>query len=301
MAIVGIDGTLRQDLGLPSDAWGPDLSADGDRVFLLTRSMDVVHCFGCGNPGAWPAVVPVGQTSGIYICCDIDGFGQAAWSPDGRQLAYQHTGKDGNVDVYVVPVVDDGSGMSGSNARRLTTDPAVDGWPAWSPDGTTIYYTNDGATAADTSGFSETQEIWRVPATGGTPQRLTDNAASDLQPDVAADGTVVYWEGGEIRTMAADGTRQQRIAAIPSDIGYNPRWSPDGSKIAVLQYDASKRALFDPAIRRDADLALLRVVVVDVATGDTTTVGPRVASFFNPVSWTPDGTALLINRYDDGP
>ena len=301
MAIVGIDGTLRQDLGLPSDAWGPDLSADGDRVFLLTRSMDVVHCFGCGNPGAWPAVVPVGESSGLYICCDTDGFDQAAWSPDGSQLAYQRTGKDGNVDVYVVPVVDDGSGMSGSNARRLTTDPGVDGWPAWSPDGTTIYYTNDGATAADTSGFSETQEIWRVPATGGTPQRLTDNTEADLQPDVAADGTVVYWEGGEIRTMAADGTGQHRLAGIPSHIGFNPRWSPDGSKIAVLQYDASKRALFDPAIRQDADLALLRVVVVDVATGDTTTVGPRVASFFNPVSWTPDGTALLINRYDDGP
>ncbi len=166
---------------------------------------------------------------------------------------------------------------------------------------TTIYYTNDGGTGADSDGFSETQEIWRVPATGGTPQRLTDNAEADLQPDVAADGTVVYWEGGEIRTMAADGTGQHRLAAIPSDFGFNPRWSPDGSKIAVLQYDASKRALFDPAIRQDADLALLRVVVVDVATGDATTVGPRVASFLNPVSWTPDGTALLINRYDDGP
>ena len=151
------------------------------------------------------------------------------------------------------------------------------------------------------SGFSETQEIWRVPATGGTPQRLTDNAVADLQPDVAADGTVVYWGGDEIWTMAADGTKQHRLAAIPPNIGFNPRWSPDGSKIAVLQYDGSKRALFDPAIRQDADLALLRVVVVDVATGDTTTVGPRVASFFNPVSWTPDGTALLINRYDDGP
>ena len=301
MAIVGIDGTLRQDLGLPSDAWGPDLSADGHKVFLLTRSKDVVHCYGCANPGFWPAVVPVGQTSDLYICCDTDGFGEAAWSPDGRQLAYQHTGKDGNVDVYVVPVVDDGSGVSVSDARRLTTDAAVDGWPAWSPDGKTIYYTNDGAKAADTSGFSETQEIWRVPATGGIPRRLTDNTVGDLQPDVATDGTVVYWEGDDIWTMAADGTGQHRLTAIPSGIGFNPRWSPDGSKIAVLQYDASKRAVFDPAIRQPAETALLRVVVVDVATGEATTVGPRVASFFNPVSWTPDGTALLINRYDDGP
>ena len=136
-------------------------------------------------------------------------------------------------------------------------------------------------------------------AVGGTPQRLTANAVADLQPDVAADGTVAYWEGGEIRTMAADGTEQHRLAAIPPDIGFNPRWSPDGSKIAVLQYDPSERAVFDPAVQ-PADLPLLKVVVVDPATGATTTVGPRVASFYNPVSWTPDGTALLINRYDDG-
>jgi hypothetical protein len=300
MAIVGLDGTVRQDLGLPSDAWGLDLTADGRRVMFLTHSIDVGFCGGCGNHER-PAVVDVGKASGLFICCDIAGFGQAAWSPDGKRLAYQHMGQDGNVDVYVVPVVDDGSGVSTSDAIRLTNDPAVDGWPAWSPDGTTIYYTNDGATAADDSGVSDTQEIWRVPANGGTPQRLTDNDKSDLQPDVSAAGTVVYWEGGEIRTMAADGTGQQRLAAIPSDIGFNPRWSPDGSKIAVLQYDSSKRARFDPSIRQPADLALLRVVVVDVATGDATTLGPRVASFFNPVSWTPDGTALLINRYDDGP
>ena len=301
MAIVGIDGTLRQDLGLPSDAWGPDLSADGDRVFLLTRSKDVVHCFGCANPGAWPAVVPVGKTSGLYICCDTDGFGQAAWSPDGSQLAYQHTGKDGNVDVYVVPVVDDGSGIV-RKRRQAPHDRPGRRWLAGVVAGRQDHLLHERRChGGGSSGFSETQEIWRVPATGGTPQRLTDNAVADLQPDVAADGTVVYWEGDEIWTMAADGTKQHRLAAIPSDIGFNPRWSPDGSKIAVLQYDASKRALFDPAIRQDADLALLRVVVVDVATGDTTTVGPRVASFFNPVSWTPDGTALLINRYDDGP
>ena len=30
------------------------------------------------------------------------------------------------------------------------------------------------------------------------------------------------------------------------------------------------------------------------------TVGPRVASDLNPVSWTPDGSALLIDRYDAG-
>jgi hypothetical protein len=39
---------------------------------------------------------------------------------------------------------------------------------------------------------------------------------------------------------------------------------------------------------------------VDLATGEITLVGPRVAADVNPVSWTSDGSALLINRYDAG-
>ncbi len=301
VAIVGLDGTVRQDLGLPADAWAPDLTADGRDIVYLTRSKDVIPCYGCGSGGPTPVFAPVGRALGSYLCCDTTGFAQAAWSPDGTQLAYQVADRAGNLDIYVVPVDrTQEPDIWTAGPTRLTSDPAVDGWPAWSPDGKTIYYTNDGATPADSSGFSDTQEVWQIPAAGGTPKRLTNNSVPDLQPDVAADGTVVFWEGGEIWTMAADGTQQHRLAAIPSNIGFNPRWSPDGSKIAVLQYDASRRALFDPAIRRPSDLPLLQVVVVDVATGDATTVGPRVASFFNPVSWTPDGTALLIDRFDDG-
>ena len=48
------------------------------------------------------------------------------------------------------------------------------------------------------------------------------------------------------------------------------------------------------------DYPLLRVLVVDVETGMVTNTGQRVASDVNPPTWTADGTALLINRYDDG-
>jgi dipeptidyl aminopeptidase/acylaminoacyl peptidase len=304
-ALVELDGTVRQDLGLPADAWAPDLTTDGQRVIFVTRSKDIISCFGC-FPGPSPVVVKLGSTSGIYLCCELTGFTQAAWSPDGKKVAYQAAAPDGNLDVYVIPVDASTRDISTGTAIRLTADAAADGWPAWSPDGKTIYYVNDGAQSGQTveaGGFSPTQEIWRVPAGGGTPQRLTDNAVSDLQPDVAQDGTVAYWEDGRIMTMAADGTRQSPLAAIPPDTGFNPRWSPDGSKVALLQFDPSDPDAhpdIDPALAWPPELPLLHVVVADRATGEVTRVGPRVASFYNPVSWTPDGTALLIARYDGG-
>jgi hypothetical protein len=42
------------------------------------------------------------------------------------------------------------------------------------------------------------------------------------------------------------------------------------------------------------------VIVVDVATETVTNTRQRVASDVNPPSWSSDGEALLINRYDDG-
>ena len=70
--------------------------------------------------------------------------------------------------------------------------------------------------------------------------------------------------------------------------------------LALLRYDDSGRARFTPRPLRPADLPLMQVAVVKLSTGHVITVGPRVAADFNPVSWTRDGSALLIDRYDDG-
>ena len=119
----------------------------------------------------------------------------------------------------------------------------------------------------------------------------------DVQPDVASDGTVAFWHGGDIWTMSSNGGAQERLATVPSGAGFNPRWSPDGSMLALLRYDASERAQIDAA-GLPPDLPLLDVVVVEVERGTVTDLGTRVASDVNPVSWTPDGSSLLINRYD---
>jgi Tol biopolymer transport system component len=224
------------------------------------------------------------------------------WSPDGSRIAFVGVGIDGNRDIYVADLREDGEAPRAvpgppnfiARATRLTTDPAVDTWPAWSPDGSTIYYENSGSEPLDSSGFSSTQEIWSVPADGGTPKQLTDNGVADSQPDVGPDGRVAFWREGDVWTMRADGTEQQTLSGVRLGLGFNPRWSPDGTKLVMLVY--RERAHLDPELERPTDLPLLEVVVVDLETGQIHDLGAQVASDINPPSWTPDG-ALLINRF----
>lgn len=303
LAIIGLDGSVRQDLRLPVDAWMADLSSDGSKVAFTTSDKGFGFCGGCGEP-RYAAVAAIGATGGHYLYPEGDvvspgGIEHLTWSPDGTRLAFVGLDPTGNRDIYVGDVGSvDGSQVAALTIRRLTTDPAIDEFPAWTPDGETIVYANLGSEPPDDSGFSYTQEIWRVSVDGGTPVRLTNNQSADTMPDVRADGLVVFWREGQTFTIDLEGTGEARLRNAPD--AFNPRWSPDGSKLAMLRYDPSDRARFPATYAIGPSYPLLDVIVVDLATGKITPIGPRVASDVNPPSWTPDGEALLIARYDDG-
>lgn len=304
LAIVDRDGTIREDLGLPGDSWMADLAADGKKLAFLTRSPDAGFCGACVAGVQRLAILDVGQTTGAFVYPDSDppaadaggawAFQEPAWSPDGTKVAFVSPGPAGDNDIYVIALHSNGATLSGT-VKQLTTDPAADEFPAWTPDGRTILYDNGGSQPLDGSGFSDTQEIWSVPAAGGTPKRLTNNDQSDAMPDVAADGTVAFWRQGEIWSMDLRGGHQIRLLAA-SDL-FNPRWSPDGRTLAALRYDQSSRVSLPANLGLPTDLPTMNVVLLDVASRRLTAVGPNVAADFNPVSWTPDGSALLIDRY----
>ena len=56
-----------------------------------------------------------------------------AWSPDGKQIAFQSAHNEKNMDIYVM-------NADGSSRRRLTRHPARDRYPSWSPDGRKILF-----------------------------------------------------------------------------------------------------------------------------------------------------------------
>ncbi len=132
--------------------------------------------------------------------------------------------RDGNAEIYVMNA--DGSGQI-----RLTDNPASDGSPAWSPDGTRIAFTSE---------RDGNWEIYVMNADGNKQTRLTDNLAEDRYPAWSPDGTRIAFQSerdgnDEIYVMNDDGSDQTRLTDNPApDI--RGAWSPDGKRIAFYSY-----------------------------------------------------------------
>ena len=139
---------------------------------FLTRSQELGFCGGCGRGVADRLVDTDHRHERLRLGPDVNAARDLAWSPDGSQLGVHNDDETGNSDIYVMDVGSEPGEITSGEIRRLTTDPAIDEFPAWTPDGTAVLYDNAGADALDDSGFSDTQEIWRVPADGGDPFAL---------------------------------------------------------------------------------------------------------------------------------
>lgn len=80
--------------------------------------------------------------------------GGATWSPDGQLLVYSaYVQAEGQNDIFSVSLDD------GAQPQRITTSPALDALPLWSPDGARLAYVSDGALFTMTADGSEVQQI----------------------------------------------------------------------------------------------------------------------------------------------
>ncbi len=113
----------------------------------------------------------------------------------------------------------------------LTTDPANDLRPAWSPDGTRIAFH---------SARSGNNDVWVMNSDGGNQGQLTDDPGDDRRPAWSPDGAWIAFDSDrsgdrDIWVMSANGENARQLTSGAGDDTF-AAWSPDGTQIAFYSY-----------------------------------------------------------------
>ncbi len=249
------------------------VNADGSRrrCLLGRTAADVVWspdakrvAFNEQGP-AWLGVVGA-DGRGLHLFRDRKNRARpAAFSPDGRRLAYTE-GLDAR-ELFARSVVPPGP------TRQVTVEPAFTHFSGvrWRP----------GRITYEALLLSNDTELAVLDPGVGQPRVLTHNRVEDREPDWSPDGrTIAYVRGtrqrGILRLIAADGTSDRPLTSTAPSSDRSPAWSPDGTKVAFVR-----------AVGSAANL-----MVTDVASGDVRRVAENPV-YAGGVSWSPDGRFLV--------
>ena len=212
---------------LTNMGFNPSWSPDGAYLAFTTDAVELYPQNTLARSELWTVAVNTGETRRLSEGDAV----LASWSPHNLRIAY--TGRLGHPvqgDVWTIPV-------AGGTPTRVTSDPARDWNPAWSPDGKYLYF------ASDRSG---SMNLWRVrinEASGktlGEPEPITTPAPYFAHGSLSADGKRIVYTSALITaniqqlTLDASGATKEETAWVTTG---SRRWSspdpsPDGEWVA---------------------------------------------------------------------
>ena len=205
-------------------------------------------------------------------------LGEAALSPDGREIALARDGQ-----IVLMPA-------DGGWPVPLTTTTGGKSGPSWSPDGRHVAYASRG-------------HIWVVPASGGEPRQLTHAPPGPGDPRRAADGSPrwspagkwILFETGrngnqDLMVVSEDGMTTSFLTMTEADEG-SAAWSPDGKWVSYTErapeYFSGKLEI----VGFDEETGAARGEPVELHRAPT----DRGGGWAIPeAAWAPDGQSLVV-------
>lgn len=173
--------------------------------------------------------------------------GAPAWSPDGTKLAVALS-YVGNLEIFVLD-------LATHKETRLTHNLAIDTEPVWAPDGKSIYFTSD---------RSGQPQIYQIPSTGGTAQRITFQGQNNADAAVNYDGkqiAMVQGNGNVYRIAIMDKSLGNQVRFIsPGPLDGSPSFAPNGSMLLYSATEGRREVLYAVS---DDGLVRQRLVLAD--------------------------------------
>ncbi|MEM9554250.1 MAG: winged helix-turn-helix domain-containing protein [Acidobacteriota bacterium] len=212
-----------------------------------------------------------------------------AVSLDGTRIAFVHrpprlvssaagdpAGEESSTwDLYL-------GGFDGSAPRRLTADRAVESWPAFSPDGTSVAFVRTTDSGS---------EIARLVLRTGTVETVTRLDAPSVGLAWEPSGRVIFGRTdaeGRFRLV-----RHDPATAAESDLTEPPANSY-GDGMPTLSADGSRLAFARGTPSQGVDLMLL-----DLAVGDLRRVA-ALDQLISGLAWSADGRGLVVGTVGKG-
>jgi TolB protein len=159
----------------------------------------------------------------------------AAWSPDGRVLAFT-VRKGSGAEVWTAPT-------AGGAPKKLTdTAKAAAEFPVWSPDGRRLAYLVR---------TRSTSEIWTMNADGTDRKALTKSLLGrNIAPSWSPDGRRILFASDRVDgnrmnvyVMDADGAGVRNVSNSPHE-DTHPAWSADGRDILFTRMQGGNTRIF---------------------------------------------------------
>ena len=272
-------------VGLPSGTCGGSINDEPSQLLDSDQAEDPAWSPDCSkivyteHGSLWTADID-GSGSELLVQADGGYLAQAAWSPDGTEIAYVRDywdGINGQSQLWIVNA--DGSGKT-----KLSRGDVQERWPAWSPDGTRIVFEHASGSGRDANGWFINQDRYLVTIDpdGRNRKALNRKSWPEEAPVWSPDGQLLAFTSvGSVQLSAVDGSNRRTIIGG----GYwngGLSFSPDGRRIAFVRGDHTRSAIHIA----DVDGTNERVIF----DRDVQAVAPR---------WSPDGQRLLFHTIDD--